>query len=480
MIQHPIRVRFAPSPTGNLHVGGLRTALFNWLFAKHNKGVFLLRIEDTDPERSKPEYTAAILEAFDWVSLASDEPIVVQSARIKEHMLVINKLLQEGKAYRCFCTPQELENRLGPGASREGGYAKYDQKCRTLASSAPESRNDASCAIRFKLPEDHDTITFDDLIHGPITFDIKQLDDFIIVRSDGTPMYNFVVVVDDAQMGITHVLRGEEHIANTPKQILLYQACGYTVPAFGHVPFILGPDGHKLSKREAATSVLDYKRNGFLPDALCNYLVRLGWSHGDQEIFTRQELIDYFSLDHVGKKGAIFDIKKLEWLNSVYLRQMSAEQIVDYITQNSDAYFRAKFPLWSETTRDQLINLYKERVKTVIELIRELESLYAQPQYSSHNAQELHLYRTPEYSTLLGQLTQTLADQDDFSTAAVAAAIKKLSLQHTIALSAYTKPLRLALTGKNSSPGVFELAALLGKQETISRLHMFIHMLTNP
>ncbi len=256
-----IRVRFAPSPTGHLHIGGLRAAIFNWLFARHNNGVFLLRIEDTDLERSRPEYTQAILAAFAWVDIQPDEPVVIQSHRFKEHAAVINTLLAQGKVYRCYCPSVQDPEAAGVF------YKKYDRTCRNKQdgdSSQPH-------VIRFKLPDNVGLITWHDLIHGDISFDGSELDDFVIVRSDGIPMYNFVVVVDDAYMRITHVIRGDDHISNTPSSILLYQACGYQLPRFGHLPMILGPSGNRLSKRDAATSVLDYKDNGYLPEALVNY-----------------------------------------------------------------------------------------------------------------------------------------------------------------------------------------------------------------
>ena len=301
--QH-VRVRFAPSPTGHLHIGGLRAAIFNWLFARHHKGTFLLRIEDTDRERSKQEYTDAILDAFAWMGITSDEPLIIQSERINAHIVVIKKLLEEGKAYRCYCSQEEVLQRH-VDAGGDAHFVKYDGKCRFQTSQDRVGEH----VVRFAIPSSVQHISFDDMIRGPITVASDELDDFIIARSDYSPMYNFVVVVDDAFMKITHVIRGEDHISNTPKQILLYQACGYEIPQFAHAPNILGPSGKKLSKREAAASVLEYRTMGYLPQALCNYLVRLGWSHGDQEVFSEQELIACFSLDAVGKKDQ-FLIKK--------------------------------------------------------------------------------------------------------------------------------------------------------------------------
>ena len=269
-----VRVRFAPSPTGHLHIGGLRAALFNWLFARHNGGKFLLRIEDTDLVRSTQEYTDSILSSFKWAGITPDEPIVIQSQRIAEHKKVIERLLEQGAMYRCFCSQDELETRLTKIQGSEGLVTKYDGKCRNA-----DQNLQKPFVVRFKLPANQSEIVFEDLIRGRVAFDINQFDDFIVARSDGSPMYNFVVVVDDAFMNITHVIRGEDHISNTPKQIMLYQACGYPLPQFAHLPMILGPSGERLSKRDGATSVLEYKQQGYLPDALLNYLARLGWSH---------------------------------------------------------------------------------------------------------------------------------------------------------------------------------------------------------
>ncbi len=469
-----IRVRYAPSPTGHLHLGSLRVALFNWLFARHYNGVYLLRIEDTDIERSTQEYTTSILETLAWADIEADEPVVIQSKNLPLHKQVIAKMLEERTAYRCFCTPEELQARLGASAAQEGGYTKYDRKC--LYRTVTEEDLNKSYAVRFKVPDNINEISFDDLIRGPISFDRDQFDDFIIMRSDGTPMYNFVVVVDDAHMNITHVLRGEDHIPNTPKQLLLYKACGYTVPLFGHFPMILGPDGNKLSKRDAATAVLDYKYAGFLADALCNYLVRLGWSHGDQEIFTREELISYFSLDHVGKKGAIFDIKKLEWMNSIYVKRLTPDEIIFYIERDVDPLFRSYFPDWDASTLASGIELYKERIKTLKELECELRSLYQRPY--AFDPEELKPWSTIQTMHDMTALEEALHMQEDFSPPALSQMMKALCAQLKRSLADLAKPLRIALTGKSSSPGVFELLSLLGKKESIARLHHFRQILS--
>ena len=465
-----IRVRFAPSPTGHLHVGGLRVALFNWLYARHYNGVYVLRIEDTDPERSRPEYTQSILDALSWAGITSDEPVVIQSHRAERHKQVMQELLKQGSAYYCFCSEQELQKRLGTSAATDG-YSKYDQLCLTKQH---EYKQDKSCVIRFRVPEKAPVVVHD-LLHGPIIFDRDQLDDFIIMRSDGTFMYNFVVVVDDADMAITHVLRGDDHLANTPKQLLLYNACNFKVPEFAHLPMILGPDGQRLSKRHTATAVIEYKNKGFLPDALCNYLVRLGWSHGDQEIFNRQELIEYFTLEHVGTKSSIFDIKKLEWLNSVYSKSSTAPELLSYSLSYLDAQLLENLKNWSMQQVLQLITIYKERVKTLRELLHELYALYTvayeltdqeQVQWGAVHTQEL-----------LHKLYELLQEQQDWSSDALSTQIKAWLAREGAKLSQVAQPLRKALTGKQETAGVFELLAVLGKKESSDRLQVFLKKL---
>lgn len=461
-----IRVRFAPSPTGHLHIGGLRAALFNWLYARHNKGVFVIRIEDTDIERSKPEYTASILESFSWVGIASDESIVIQTENMPEHLAVAERMLQEGTAYKCYCTQEELQQRLGTNAAEGAGYVMYDKKCRSLK----DVPADKSWVIRFKVPDTQAEVRFNDLIRGTIAFPIDQFDDFIIVRSDGSPMYNFVVVVDDATMRITHVIRGEDHISNTPKQILLYEACGFKLPEFAHLPMILGSDGARLSKRDAATSVLDYKKSGYLAEALCNYLVRLGWSHGDQEVFTREELIQFFSLEQVGKKGAIFDQKKLDWMNTVYMKQMPASELIARIVRDVDVTFREALFGWSDEQLYGLVDLYKERVTTLVALRDVLVSLYALP--SSYEVPEVGF--APDMARSVRAVHDALQQLADTSALSIEQEIKKTCKNLGVALPAVAQPLRVALTGALAAPGVFKLIASLGTVESCKRIMLFL------
>lgn len=463
MADTKVRVRFAPSPTGNLHVGGLRTALFNWLFAKHNNGTFLIRVEDTDRERSKIEHMQAQLEALDWVGIKSDEKPLVQSERSEIYNAILAKLLEEKKIYRCTCKPEEIEERVR-AAGITGDHYGYDGFCRDKNR---QDHKDKPSVLRFALGQDFNEITFNDLIRGQVTFKREQLDDFIIVRSDGSPTYNFVVVVDDNASDITHIIRGEDHISNTPKQILLYQACGYNLPQFAHIPMILGPEGNRLSKRDGAVNVLAYRETGYLPDALLNYMVRLGWSHGDQEIFTNQELIEFFSLKAVGKKAAIFDYAKLEWVNGVYMQEASSSSLLHAITEYIDPEWRNKVQQLSDAQVAQAIEMYKERVKTVGHLAQVLVELYNGP--SEYTKEDIGKWMTTTACGLLDRLIMIL-EEHTFEKESIKEMMKTFCKEHDIKLVTIAQPIRIALTGGTMSPGVFELLVLLGKEESITRL----------
>lgn len=320
-----VRVRFAPSPTGHLHIGGARTALFNWLFARHYRGVFILRIEDTDRSRSTEEYIETIIDGLKWLGLDWDEGPFRQTERFDVYRTYIEKLLTEGRAYFCYCTPEELEERR-QASLKEGSSVKYDGRCMDIKTPPPGRKP----VVRFKMPRFGQTMV-DDLIKGKVVYDNEQLDDLIIQRSDGTPTYNFVVVVDDVEMKISHVIRGDDHLNNTPRQIHIYRALDFPEPHFAHLPMILGSDRTRLSKRHGATSVQAYREMGYLPDAIVNYLVRLGWSHGDQEVFTRDELIERFTLENVGKAAAVFNPDKLLWLNARYIKETSSGRLADLV-----------------------------------------------------------------------------------------------------------------------------------------------------
>jgi len=467
-----VRVRFAPSPTGHLHIGSLRVAIFNWLFARHHGGQYLLRIEDTDTERSKQEYTSSILRALTWCGLQHDEDVVFQSLRVDQHKKVVEQLLQEGKAYKCYCTPEEIAQRQKERDQYNDLFSMYDGFC---IKNNPEDESNKQFVVRFKVPREEKTITFTDLIRGPISFDVDQFDDFILARSDGSPMYNLVVVLDDAQMGVTHVVRGEDHISNTPKQIMLYKACGLDVPEFAHLPLILGPSGDKLSKRDAATNVLDYQANGYLPEALVNYLVRLGWSHGDQEIFTQQEMIKLFSLDHVGKTGAIFDQAKLDWLSGVYIRDLDEKELLRRLQEDVDADFLSEVSSWTTDQVLVLIHLYKERVKTLKQLRDQLLLLYNGPQ--EYDGAALKKWIKAETKQLLQRLVKELQVIESFQNEKISSAVKALCSELNIKLVALAQPIRIALTGTSASPGVFALLEFVGKQESIDRVTKLIEQL---
>lgn len=464
MNRSSIRVRFAPSPTGHLHLGSLRTALFNWLYARHTGGTFLLRIEDTDRERSRDEYTEALLESLAWTGIVPDEPIVVQSERFPLYQQIAADLLASGKAYRCYCSPAELRERLGENAASDEGYVRYDRRCRT----APV-REGVPYAIRFAVPLDRETVVVDDQIRGMVSFPVSEIDDFIIVRSDGTPIYNFVVVVDDAAMGITDIIRAEEHLNNTPRQILLYEACGYQVPRFAHLALILGPDGSKLSKRHGATAVVDYRRDGYLADALCVYLARLGWAHGDQEIFTRDELIQAFSLEGVNKKASIFDPAKLAWVNSVFIKQLTGVHLRDLIVRDVDTAFVPS--CGADIARiDGALELYKERVNTLRELRDSVVGLFHVPHISSEDAQQ--------FAARISAIDEAFsACTGQFDRKSIESLVKQLVAQQGCSMKDIAMPLRYAWTGSLSSPSVFAVGEIIGREEAVRRLNRLQNMI---
>jgi len=458
------RVRFAPSPTGNLHIGGMRTALFNWLFARHNGGTFLLRVEDTDKERSQKKYTDAQLEALKWCGIESDEPLVFQSERTNAYQKVLQTLLASNKAYRCTCSSEEIEKRVRATGSKDE-YFGYDGFCRNKALAADCGK---SFVIRFAVPDSVSEIVVQDLIRGTVTFARSQFDDFIIARSDGSPTYNFVVVVDDNFQNITHIIRGEEHLGNTPKQILLAKACGFIAPQFAHIPLILSPNGGKLSKRDSSVDLLKYKKEGYLPAALVNYMVRLGWAHGNQELFTTDELIKYFSLEAVGKKGAVFDIQKLQWVNAQYIKALSPQACKAWLKTAIDSYLLEKLCEWSDDTFCKMIALYQERVKTGLELYDQLMLVYDGP--LKYKKEDLKKWVTPETKDYLDALLSKLELVGEFSHEEIAKLIKEFCKKKHIKLVSIAQPLRIALTGGASSPGVFELLSLVGQEESISRI----------
>jgi glutamyl-tRNA synthetase len=455
-----VRTRFPPSPTGYLHIGGARTALFNHLFARHHGGRMVLRIEDTDRERSTEESLQAILDSLTWLGLDWDEGPFFQSRRSDLYREHAERLLSQGKAYRCYCSTEDLEARR-QAAMKAGGKSMYDRTCRSL-NDAPAGR---PFAVRFKAPLDGDTVVADQ-VKGPVVFDNHELDDLVIVRTDGSPTYNFCVVVDDALMEITHIIRGDDHLANTPKQIQMYRALGYAEPVFAHIPLILGTDRTRLSKRHGATSVMAYKEMGYLPDALVNYLARLGWAHGDQEIFTRQELIELFSLENVGKAAGVYNAEKAEWLNAHYIKALPladlAREVKPYVV--AKGYSLPADDVWLE----KLVATLRERAKTLVELVESAHFYFRDDIRVDPEAAAKHL--RPEVGEALRFLRQTLAAAERWDVDTIRACFETVIAEHKLALGKLAQPVRVAVTGGTISPGIFEVLDVLGQQRTLARL----------
>ncbi|MDY7032701.1 MAG: glutamate--tRNA ligase [Thermodesulfobacteriota bacterium] len=454
-----IRTRFAPSPTGYLHVGGARTALFNWLFARHFNGKFILRIEDTDRIRSTEESIRAIYDGMEWLGLDWDEGPYLQTERFRIYKEYIEKLLEQEKAYYCCCTPDELE-RKRKLALAEGRKPKYDGKCRELN----VRKSDKPCVVRFKTPEEGFT-TVDDHIKGEVKFENLELDDLIVQRSDGSPTYNFTVVVDDITMGITHIIRGDDHLNNTPKQILLYRALNSSIPRFAHVPLILGTDKTRLSKRHGATSVMAYKDMGYLPQAVMNYLVRLGWSSGDQEIFSKDELIEKFSLDNVGKSAGIFNSEKLLWLNSHYIK----EEYIGYLTNLLIPFLQKKgYEVENNELLQKIVFVLKERSKTLVEMADSSEFFFKEKIDYDRKAAEKFL--KPELGEIFKIFIKKLGQLETFTQEVIEKIFRDVSSEKSMKLGKIAQPVRVALTGSTASPGLFEVMEILGREKVLLRL----------
>jgi len=462
-----VRVRFAPSPTGALHIGGVRTALFNWLFARHYKGTFILRIEDTDQTRSTDESIKIILDGMKWLGLDWDEGPLRQTERMDIYRSHVDKLLKEGRAYYCYCSPEELETRR-KAAMAAGKPPKYDRKCRSLTAPVPGR----TPAVRFLSADEGQTIVRD-IIRGAVTFENQQLDDLIIQRSDGLPTYNFAVVVDDVTMKISHVIRGDDHLNNTPRQIQLYQALGYEPPEFAHLPMILGSDKTKLSKRHGATAVTEYIDLGYLPEALVNYLARLGWSHGDQEIFSQQELIDNFSLDNVGKAPSVFNPEKLLWLNHHYIQQADlgrlAGLLADLLKKDGIiAEGKEPDPEWLQ----KLVKILTERSHTLVEMKAGAIPFLVSDIALDEKAKAKHL--TAEIVPLLNELASKLNSIDPFVHSNIEGLFNALVAEKGIKLGKLAQPVRVALTGGTVSPGIYDVIEVMGKEKTMARIHAAI------
>lgn len=460
--------RFAPSPTGFLHIGGARTALFNWLYAKHTGGKMLLRIEDTDRERSSQAAVEAILDGLHWLGLEWDGEPLSQFSRVDRHREVAEELLATGKAYYCYASPEELTE-MREKARAEGRPPRYDGRWRDRdPSEAPEG---VKPVIRIKAPRDGETVVRD-MVQGEVRFPNKDLDDFIIVRSDGTPTYMHAVVVDDHDMGVTHIIRGDDHLTNAARQTIIFEAMGWAVPNMSHIPLIHGPDGAKLSKRHGALGVEAYRAMGYLPEALRNYLARLGWSHGDDEIMSTEDMIAWFDVTDVNKGAARFDFAKLEAINGHYVRSADDAYLVDRIEallpelEGTEAV-RAAF----EERRPQLLAAMpglKERAKTLTDLIDSAGYLFAQrPLDFDEKAAGI---LTDDARAVLGRIRPSLEAAAEWNVEALDAAVRAFAESEGLKLGKVAQPLRAALTGRSTSPGVFDVLAVLGREESLARI----------
>lgn len=453
-----LRVRFAPSPTGHLHIGGARTALFNYLLAKKEGGTFVLRIEDTDVERSTQEFTDAILNAMEWLGLSYDEGPYYQSQRTELYKKKVQDLLDGGMAYRCYCTNEELTAKREK-ALQSGAKPRYDGTCR--------NRNDAPdlpYVVRFKTPLDGVT-SFQDRIKGNISVDNAELDDLIIQRTDGHPTYNFVVVVDDADMAISLIIRGDDHVNNTVRQIPIYQALGYEMPAFAHVPMILGSDKKRLSKRHGATSVMAYKDMGYLPEAMVNYLVRLGWSYGDEEIFSMEELIQKFNLENVGKSAGVFNPEKLIWLNEHYIKNGDPERLASLL---KEILSEKKIDLESGPCLSEVVKTLQERSKTLVEMSEAASFYFCPPE--GYDIEIASKFLTIDKKEPLELLINHIENCDVLTHDSVEAVFKEVLSMSGLKLGQIGPTVRVALTGGTVSPSIFEVMAVLGKERVLARL----------
>jgi len=468
-----VRVRFAPSPTGYLHVGGARTALYNWLFARHDNGVFILRIEDTDAERSTEESASAILEAMRWLGLDWDEGPEVggsvgpyrQADRLDLYREYAQRLLDEGKAYYCVCTSEELEVRR-KAALAAGLPPKYDGRCRErgnrrVAGLQQSGVGTGGAVVRLMIQETGG-VEIADLVHGSIRFEDAELDDFILLRSDGMPTYNFAVVVDDVLMGITHVIRGDDHISNTPRQIKVYEALGLPVPWFAHIPMILGPDRSRLSKRHGATSVLAYQQMGYLPEAMVNYLARLGWSHGDQEIFTREELVQHFTLEKVGRTPAVFDPVKLEWLNGQYLKRTAPDRLAALLRPfwEASGVSREELGGKDDAWLQAVARLFQERARTLLELAS--SSRFVFEGKIERDEAAVRNILTREAKDRIRALLQEIEALPSFTAAALESLFRTRAAALGLKLVDLAQPFRVALSGTTVSPPIFPTMELMG------------------
>ncbi|MEO0263067.1 MAG: glutamate--tRNA ligase [candidate division WOR-3 bacterium] len=463
-----VKVRFAPSPTGALHVGGVRTAIYNYLFAKNQKGEFYLRIEDTDPERSREDWIKIIIDGLSWIGVKWDGEIIYQSKRLEIYKEYAFKLLKEGKAYYCFCTEEELERYKEEAKILKKPF-KYPRTClkRTKEEIEKLEKEGRKKAIRFKIPEGK--TKFFDLIHGEIEFDNSEIEDFVILRPDLSPTYQLACVVDDHFMGITHVIRGDDHISNTPKQILLYKSFGWEIPQFAHLPMILGPDKKRLSKRHGATSITEFREGGFLPEAIFNFLALLGWSPGDnREIISKEEMIETFDIKRVNKRGCIFDINKLLWMNSEYIKNSPDEKILN----ESLVFFEKKE--WFEKEKHmeilkKIIPLFKTRIRILKEFPEFADYFFTREyNYEKEGIDKYFIY--PEVFEIIEEVLSEINILNEFNKENLEKIVREKAKENNVKTAFIIHPLRILLTGKQVGPGLFEIMEILGKEEVIFRI----------
>lgn len=458
-----VRTRFAPSPTGYLHLGGARTALFSWAFARHHKGTFVLRIEDTDLERSTPAAVQAILDGMTWLSLDVDEGPFYQMQRIDRYKEVLASMLAQGTAYHCYSTPEEVEQ-MRETAKAQGRKPKYDGTWRPEPGKTlppvPEGRKPV---IRFRNPQEG-TVSWNDMLKGQISIDNAELDDLIIARPDGTPTYNFCVVVDDHDMRITHVIRGDDHVNNTPRQINILKALGAPVPEYGHVPMILGPDGQKMSKRHGAVSIMDYDKQGYLPEAMINYLARLGWSHGDDELFSRDQFVEWFDTRNLSKSAAQWDPKKLNWVNAHYIRALSDADLVSHVAPR----IVARGGNTENLDLPDILNLYKDRAET-LEQLAESAMLFCAP-YQPASAELAASVLTDEARATLTKFAAAVAEIQTWDSPTLAERVKQFLSENNLKMPQLGIPLRVAVTGQKQTPAIDAVLAILGKDVVLERL----------
>jgi glutamyl-tRNA synthetase len=455
-----VRTRFAPSPTGYLHVGGARTALFSWLYARKHGGTFILRIEDTDIERSTVESVNAILEGMTWLALDYDEGPFYQTQRFDRYKEVIQQLLDEGKAYHCYCSKERLETLRADQMSRKE-KPRYDGRCRHGVANPPPG---VSPVVRFKNPIEGDVVV-EDLIRGRVLFQNSELDDLIIARSDGTPTYNFTVVVDDSDMRITHVIRGDDHLNNTPRQINMLKAIGYTPPIYAHVPMILGPDGSRLSKRHGAVSVMEYREQGILPEALLNYLVRLGWSHGDQEIFSVEEMIQFFDIDRINNSAAAFNPDKLLWLNQHYIKTGDPQHIAIHL---SHQWNRLGIDPTTGPDPAEVVVAQRERAKTLAEMAQ--NSLFFYQDFDAYDEKAAAKHLRADAQPAMTALRARLAELKEWTAPAIHEAVNAVAEAQGLNLGKIAQPVRVAMAGTGVSPPIDITIALVGRERALARL----------